>query len=104
MTVYSRDIIPVSAARSRFSELVDEAKAGEDKIITKNGEAYVAIIDVAKLDYYRQLERERGRWLLLEDLRRGLEDIKEGRVMDAKTAFARVRKEVEANRRRRAAK
>lgn len=104
MTVYSRDIIPVSAARSRFSELVDEAKAGEDKIITKNGEAYVAIIDVAKLDYYRQLERERGQLLLLEDARRGLEDMKAGRVTDGKTAFARVRKEVEANRRRRAAK
>lgn len=104
MTVYSRDIIPVSAARSRFSELVDEAKAGEDKIITKNGEAYVAIIDVAKLDYYRQLERERGQLLLLEDVRRGLEDMKAGRVTDAKTAFARVRREVAANRRRRAAK
>lgn len=43
MTVYSRDIVPLSAARSRLSELADEAHAGEDKIITKNGRAYVAL-------------------------------------------------------------
>ncbi len=43
MTVYSRDIVPLSAARSRLSELADEAHAGEDKIITKNGLAYVAL-------------------------------------------------------------
>lgn len=81
MTVYSRDIVPLSAARARFSELVDEAKAGDDKIITKNGEAYVAVIDIAKLDYYRQLERERGDLLLLEDVERSLDDLEAGRVL-----------------------
>ncbi len=104
MTVYSRDIIPLSAARSRFSELVDEAKAGDDKIITKNGEAYVAVIDVAKLDYYRQLERERGKLLLLEDARRGLEDYEAGRVTGSKAFFSRVRREVKAKRQRRGAR
>lgn len=81
MTVYSRDIVPLSAARSRFSELVDEAHAGEDKIITKNGEAYVALIDVAKLDYYRQAVRERGEMLQLQDIERSLDDIEAGRVL-----------------------
>lgn len=81
MTVYSRDIVPLSAARSRLSELVDEAHAGEDKIITKNGEAYVALIDVAKLDYYREAVRERGRLLQLGDIERGLDDLDAGRVI-----------------------
>jgi len=81
MTVYSRDIVPLSAARSRLSELADEAHAGEDKIITKNGEAYVALIDVAKLDYYREAVRERGRLLQLGDIERGLDDLDAGRVI-----------------------
>jgi prevent-host-death family protein len=81
MTVYSRDIVPLSAARSRFSELADEARAGDDKIITKNGEAYVALIDIDKLDHYRQLEKERGELLLLGDVSRSLDDIEAGRVL-----------------------
>ncbi len=81
MTVYTRDIVPLSAARSRFSELVDEAHAGDDKIITKNGEAYVAVIDIAKLDYYRQAVRERGQLLQLQDIERSLDDLEAGRVL-----------------------
>ncbi len=81
MTVYSRDIVPLSAARSRFSELADEAHGGEDKIITKNGEAYVALIDIAKLDYYRQAVRERGQMLQLGDIERSLDDLDAGRVL-----------------------
>ena len=81
MTVYSRDIVPLSAARSRFSELADEAHAGDDKSITKNGAAYVAIIDVAKLDYYREAVRERGQLLQLGDLERSLDDLDAGRVL-----------------------
>ena len=81
MTVYSRDIVPVSAARARFAELVDEAHAGDDKIITKNGEAYVALIDIAKLDYYRQAVRERGQLLQLGDIERSLDDLDAGRVL-----------------------
>ena len=81
MTVYSRDIVPLSAARSRLSELADEAHSGEDKIITKNGEAYVALIDIAKLDYYRQAVRERGQLLQLGDIERSLDDLDAGRVL-----------------------
>ena len=99
MTVYSRDIVPLSAARSRFSELVDEAHAGDDKIITKNGEAYVAVIDIAKLDYYRQAVRERGQMLQLQDIERSLDDIDAGRVLteaqfekSLKQRIARVKK------------
>lgn len=99
MTVYSRDIVPLSAARSRFSELVDEAHAGDDKIITKNGEAYVAVIDIAKLDSYRQAVREGGQLLQLQDIERSLDDLDAGRVLteaqfekSLKQRIARVKK------------
>ncbi|MFM9969514.1 MAG: prevent-host-death protein [Burkholderiales bacterium] len=74
----------------KLSELAEQAKAGAEKIITKNGESYVALIDAGKLDYYHRLERERIHLLLLEDARKGLEDIKAGRVYDADKTIAKL--------------
>jgi len=65
-------------------------KQGSEKIITKNGESYVALIDANRLDYYHRLERERIHLLLLEDVKRGLADIAAGRTEDADTAIARL--------------
>ena len=81
MTVYRRDIVPLSAARARFSELVDEARAGDDKIITKNGEAYVAVIDIKKLEYFQQLDLQQQEREKAQDVLRGLEDVEAGRVL-----------------------
>ena len=53
------DVVPFTQARANLSELAEQAKAGAEKIITKNGESYVALIDAARLDYYHRLERER---------------------------------------------
>ena len=53
------DVIPLTQARATLSDLAEQVKAGAEKIITKNGESYVAIIDAQRLDYYHQLERER---------------------------------------------
>lgn len=36
-------MIPLSHARANLSELADQVKSGAEKIITKNGESYVAI-------------------------------------------------------------
>ena len=99
------DVVPLTQARATLSELADEAKAGAEKIITKNGESYVALIDADRLDYYHRLERERIHLLLIDDARRGLEDIAAGRVQDADTAIARIqqrrtRKPQEKSRRR----
>jgi antitoxin (DNA-binding transcriptional repressor) of toxin-antitoxin stability system len=63
-----------------LSELADQVKAGAEKIITKNGESYVALIDAERLDYYHRLERERIHLLLIDDARRGLADIAAGRT------------------------
>ena len=58
MAISVSDVIPFSQARANLSELADQAKAGAEKVITKNGESYVALIDAKRLDYYHQLERE----------------------------------------------
>lgn len=92
MAFSTQDVIPLSQARANLSELADQVKAGTEKIVTKNGESYVALIDAARLDYYHQLERERIHLLILEDARRGLEDIAAGRTEDADAALARLQR------------
>jgi antitoxin (DNA-binding transcriptional repressor) of toxin-antitoxin stability system len=82
------DVVPFTQARSNLSELADQAKAGAEKIITKNGESYVALIDTDRLDYYHRLERERIHLLLIDDAKRGLADIAAGRSFEADGAIA----------------
>jgi prevent-host-death family protein len=82
------DVVPFTLARANLSELADQVKAGAEKIITKNGESYVALIDAARLDYYHRLERERIHLLLIDDARRGLADIAAGRTQAADAAIA----------------
>ncbi|MGF6871498.1 hypothetical protein [Paraburkholderia sp. MM5477-R1] len=40
--------------------------------MTKDGSAYVAIVDARKLNYYHPLEAELGRLVLLHDAEEGL--------------------------------
>ena len=91
MAIAAKDVIPLSQARSRLSEIADEVKTGSEKIITKNGESYVALIDANRLDYYHRLERERIHLLLLEEADKGLADVAAGRVKDARQAIRRLR-------------
>ena len=84
------DVVPFTQARANLSELADQAKAGTEKIITKNGESYVALIDADRLDYYHRLERERIHLLLIDDARRGLADIAAGRTFAADGAIERL--------------
>lgn len=84
------DVVPFTQARAKLSELADQAKAGAEKIITKNGESYVALIDADRLDYYHRLERERIHLLLIDDARRGLADITAGRTFAADGAIERL--------------
>lgn len=88
----ARDVVPFTQARANLSELAEQAKAGAEKIITKNGESYVALIDADRLDYYHRLERERIHLLLLEDARRGLDDVAAGRTRPADAAIAGLQK------------
>lgn len=56
-------------------------------MIIGNGESHLTRLGTERLDPYRP-ERERICPLLLEDARRGLEDIAAGRVQDADAAIA----------------
>ena len=86
------DVIAFTQARANLSELAEQVKAGAEKIITKNGESYVALIDSDRLDYYHRLERERIHLLLIDDARRGFEDIAAGRTQEADKALAGLQK------------
>lgn len=88
MAISASDVVPFTQARATLSDLAEQVKAGAEKIITKNGESYVALIDAERLDYYHRLERERIHLLLIDDARRGLADIAAGRTQDADAGIA----------------
>jgi len=92
MAIAASDVIPLSQARANLSELADEVKAGAEKIITKNGESYVALIDAERLDYYHRLENERVHLVLLDDIEKGLADIDAGRTQDAREVLLELRR------------
>ncbi len=92
MAFSASDVVPLTVARANLSDLVEQVKAGAEKIITKNGESYVAIIDSARLDYYHQLERERIHLLMMDDVSKGLDDIVEGNVKDAHSTLAALKR------------
>jgi prevent-host-death family protein len=92
MAISSRDVVPFSQARATLSDLAEQVKAGAEKIITKNGESYVALIDAQRLDHYHQLERAHIHLLLIDEAEKGLADVKAGRVTDAKAALRKIKK------------
>lgn len=63
------DVISLSQARATLSELAEQVKAGAEKIVTKNGESYIAIIDAERLD-----------------------DVAAGRVTDARTSLQAIKR------------
>ena len=91
MGITTRDVIPFTQARANLSELAEEVKAGAEKIITRNGESYVALIDAERLDYYHRLERERIHLLLLDETEKGLADVAAGRTRDARQVLRKLK-------------
>ena len=92
MGISAEDVVPLSSARANFSELAEEVKAGAEKIITRNGESYVALIDARRLDYYHRLERERIHLLLIDQAAKGLDEVTAGRVKDARKAIQAIKR------------
>ncbi|MGI9132999.1 MAG: type II toxin-antitoxin system prevent-host-death family antitoxin [Rhodoferax sp.] len=92
MGILASDGIPLSHARANFSELAEEVKAGAEKIVTKNGESFIALINSDRLDYYHQLERERIHLLLIDEASKGLDDVAVGRVKDARSAIQSIKR------------
>jgi antitoxin (DNA-binding transcriptional repressor) of toxin-antitoxin stability system len=80
MPIRVQELLPLSEAGSRLAELADDVVAGAEKVLTKDGVPFVAIIDARKLAYYRALEAEHGRLVMLDDAANGLKDALSGSV------------------------
>ncbi|NMG17056.1 type II toxin-antitoxin system Phd/YefM family antitoxin [Aromatoleum bremense] len=75
------DVVPISEARARLTELAEEVVGGgAEKVLTKNGASYVAIVDARKLDYYHALEEEHASLVLLDEAEIGLRQVFDGHV------------------------
>jgi prevent-host-death family protein len=88
MGIKSEDIVPLNQVRARFTELAEEVRAGAEKIITRNGESYVALVDARRLDHYHRLEREHIHFALLQEALNGIQDVRDGRVATARQVLA----------------
>lgn len=68
----------------RLTELADEVvRGGAEKVLTKNGSSFVAIVDARKLDYYHALEAEHANLILLDEAEIGLRQILAGQRVSA---------------------
>ena len=92
MTISTKDIVPLNQVRARLTELAEDVREGHEKIITRNGEAYVALIDARRLDHYHRLEREHIHLALLDEAEKGLEDVEAGRLKSVAEFRERYRK------------
>ena len=91
MAIATDDVVPLNQVRARLSELAEEVRAGREKLITRNGESYVALVDARRLDHYHRLEREHIHMTLLDEAVRGLEDLEAGRTMSVAEVRAKYR-------------
>ena len=91
MAIKSDDIVPLNQVRARFTEIAEEVRQGAEKIITRNGESYVALVDARRLDHYHRLEREHIHLALLQEAQRGIQDVRDGRVTAARQVLAKYR-------------
>jgi prevent-host-death family protein len=82
MAITSKDIISLSHARAKLTELCEEVRVkGSEKIITKNGGSCAALIDAERLDHYHRLEREHIHIGLLQEAIQGVADLKAKRTL-----------------------
>ena len=84
MTIRASDIVPISDARARLTELAEDVVGnGAEKILTKNGASYVALVDARRLDYYHALESEYANLVLADDAITGLQQALAGEFVSA---------------------
>jgi prevent-host-death family protein len=82
MAITSKDIVSLSQARAKLTELCEEVRTkGTEKIITKNGGSCAALIDADRLDHYHRLEREHIHVELLQEAIKGINDLKAKRTL-----------------------
>lgn len=79
------DIVPISEARARLTELAEDVVGrGAEKVLTKNGASYVALVDARRLDYYHALEAEHVNLVLAQDAIQGLKEALDGQFVSDK--------------------
>lgn len=84
MSLRASDIVPISEARARLTELAEDVVGnGAEKVLTKNGASYVALVDAKKLDYYHALELEHAGLILLSDAETALGQVVAGQRMSS---------------------
>jgi len=82
MSLRASDIVPISEARARLTELAEDVVGnGSEKVLTKNGASYVALVDARRLDYYHALESEHANLVLAEDAIAGLQQASAGQFV-----------------------
>lgn len=82
MALRASDVVPISEARARLTELAEDVVgSGSEKVLTKNGASYVALVDARRLDYYHALEAEHANLVLAEDAIKGLTEALEGKFV-----------------------
>ena len=91
MTISTDDIVALNQVRARLTELAEAVRSGREKVITRNGESYIALVDARRLDHYHQLEREHIHMTLLDEAGRGLEDLEAGRTLSVRKLRAKYR-------------
>ncbi|WP_407924095.1 type II toxin-antitoxin system Phd/YefM family antitoxin [Piscinibacter terrae] len=82
MVLRASDIVPISEARARLTELAEDVVgSGAEKVLTKNGASYVALVDARRLDYYHALEAEHANLVLAQDAITGLQQALAGQFV-----------------------
>jgi prevent-host-death family protein len=82
MAFRTSDIVPISEARARLTELAEDVVSnGAEKVLTKNGASYVALVDARQLDRYHALEAEHAHLVMANAAIAGLEDALAGRLL-----------------------
>ncbi len=83
MQLFSTDVVPITAARARLTEIAAEVVAsGQPKVLTRNGESYVAVLGVADFDEYQRL-RAADHLRNLHDLARAACEVAAGKAISA---------------------
>jgi len=81
MPLSAKDIVPITTARAKLTELAEQvARTGQGKVLTRNGESYVAIITASDYDELTALRHEQH-LSVLRAVAEGLEDVKAGRTL-----------------------
>lgn len=84
------ETIAAADAKTNFGALLDKAQR-EPVTISRNGRAVAVVMSAVAFEEQQRLKLE----LLRQEVRKGLDDLKRGKVVSAAQAFADLDKELE---------